>query len=212
MKIVLFGAPGAGKGTLAGHIKKVLPKIAHISTGDLFRYNIKEKTEIGRKAQEYIDAGKLVPDEVVIGMVKDRFSKEDVKKHGFMLDGFPRTLLQAQELDRITDVDLVLVINVARKIIHQRILGRISCPKCNKIYNIYNMPPKKDNICDVCGTELVHRSDDTEETLNARLDTYENNASPIIEYYKEKQIVKEIDGSDMVEMSEDEIKEILNLN
>lgn len=211
MKIVLFGAPGAGKGTLAGKIKKILPDIPHISTGDLFRYNVKNQTPIGKKAKEYMDAGKLVPDEVVIDMVEDRFTRDDVKKHGYLLDGFPRTLSQAEKLDEIAEVDYVLVVEVPRKELLERILGRISCPKCNEIYNKYSMPPMEEGICDKCGAELEHRSDDTEETLNARIDTYEANADPIIEFYKVKGLVKYVDGTRTMHITEDEIKSILEM-
>jgi len=211
MKIVLFGAPGAGKGTLAGKIKNILPNIPHISTGDLFRYNVKEKTPIGKKAKEYMDAGKLVPDEIVIGMVEERFAKKDVKKYGYLLDGFPRTLSQAEKLDEIAEVDYVLVLEVPRQELLNRILGRISCPKCNAIYNIFSMPPKKEGICDKCSAELEHRTDDTEETLNARIDTYEIYATPVIEFYQKKGLVKFVDGTRTMHLSEKEIKSLLEI-
>ncbi|MHA1820879.1 MAG: adenylate kinase family protein [Promethearchaeota archaeon] len=214
MKVILFGAPGAGKGTLAGHIKKVLPDIVHISTGDLFRDNVKNQTEIGKKAKEYMDAGKLVPDEIVVGMVKNRFDQDDVKKNGFLLDGFPRTVHQAEELLKITDIDFVLVINTPREELLKRILGRWSCPKCGAIYNIYNpeLAPKKEGICDKCGTPLVHRSDDTEETLNKRIDTYEEQSVPCIQFFKDNNItIKEVDGLTTASMTPDKIKELLEL-
>jgi adenylate kinase len=211
MNIVLFGAPGAGKGTLAGKIKKILPKIVHISTGDLFRYNIKEKTDIGKKAKEFIDSGKLVPDEVVIGMVQDRLNKEDVKTGGFMLDGFPRTINQAKKLSLISHIDRVYVLEVPRKTILQRILGRISCAKCNEIFNTFTLPPKVEGICDKCGGDLVHRSDDTEETLNKRIDTYEENAGPVIEFYTEKNLITNVDSTNTTELSESELKQVLGI-
>ncbi|MHA1728155.1 MAG: adenylate kinase [Promethearchaeota archaeon] len=213
MKIVLFGAPGAGKGTLAGKISKILPDIVHISTGDLFRYNIKEKTPIGKKAKEYIDAGKLVPDEVVIGMVEDRLSNEDVKKGGFMLDGFPRTINQTEKLTEIADIDKVIVIEVPRQVLLNRILGRISCSKCGRIYNKFNpkLNPKKEGICDDCGSELSHRSDDNEETLNQRIDTYEKNAGPVLEYYKKKGLIINVDGTKTMEMSDEKLKSVLDI-
>lgn len=211
MRLILFGAPGAGKGTLAAHIKRILPEIVHVSTGDLFRYNIRENTEIGKRAKQYIDEGKLVPDEIVIDMVKDRFSQEDVKKNGFMLDGFPRTLFQAQKLDEISEIDKVLLIDIPREELFKRILGRIQCPKCNKIYNKFNKPPKVENKCDDCGAELMYRSDDTEDTLNVRLDTYEKNANPVIEYYKKKGITKDVDGLHTMYMTEEQVKNILNI-
>lgn len=211
MKIILFGAPGAGKGTLAGHIKKLLPNIVHISTGDLFRYNIRENTKIGIKAKQYIENGQLVPDEVVIDMVKDRFSQQDVKKHGFLLDGFPRTLNQAQKLAEITEIDMVLVIDVPRDELFKRILGRISCPKCNTIYNKFFKPPKVEDKCDKCGAQLSHRSDDTEDTLKVRLDTYERNAEPVLEYYKKKGIIRDVDGRRTMYLSKKQVKSMINV-
>lgn len=209
MKYVLFGPPGGGKGTFAGQIKKILPKIPHISTGDIFRENLRNKTELGLKAKKYMDNGGLVPDDVVIDMIKDRLSQNDVKENGFLLDGFPRTIEQAEALDEITDIDAFLLLEVSRDIIMKRLTGRVSCPKCNEIYNIYTLPPKKGGICDKCGAELKHRSDDTEETVNNRLDIYEKNAKPIIEYYKNKNLLQKIDSTDTLAMSEEEIKEAI---
>ena len=142
MKLVLFGPPGAGKGTFSGQIKKILPNIPHISTGDIFRENLKNQTELGLKAKKYMDAGELVPDEVVIDMVRDRLSKNDVKQHGFLLDGFPRTIEQTKALDEITSIDALILLELDREIIKKRILGRFSCPKCGEIYNKYTLTPK----------------------------------------------------------------------
>lgn len=206
MKYVLFGPPGGGKGTFARQIKTVLPKIPHISTGDIFRENLRNKTELGLKAKKYMDDGALVPDDVVIDMIKDRLSQNDVKESGFLLDGFPRTIEQAEALDEITDIDAFLLLEVSRDIIMKRLTGRVSCAKCNEIYNIYTLPPKKEGICDKCGAELKHRSDDTEETVNNRLDVYKKNAEPIIEHYKNKNLLQKIDSTDTLAMSEEEIK------
>lgn len=206
MKYVLFGPPGGGKGTFAGQIKKILPKIPHISTGDIFRENLRNKTELGLKAKKYMDDGALVPDDVVIDMIKDRLTQNDVKENGFLLDGFPRTIEQAEALDEITDIDAFLLLKVSRDIIMKRLTGRVSCAKCNEIYNIYTLPPKKEGICDKCGAELKHRSDDTEETVNNRLDVYKKNAEPIIEHYKNKNLLQKIDSTDTLAMSEEEIK------
>jgi len=214
MKIILFGAPGAGKGTLAEHIKRIFPNIVHISTGDLFRENVRLKTPIGMKAKEYMDSGKLVPDEIVIGMVKDRINKEDVKKYGFMLDGFPRTVNQCEELLRLTSIDLILVIEVPRQELINRIVGRISCPKCGKIYNKFNaeLAPKKDNICDVCNLELIHRSDDNEETVIKRIEVYESQSLPCINFFKQKNLkIKKVDGTKTAKLTEREIKDLLYL-
>jgi adenylate kinase len=174
MKLILFGPPGAGKGTFSGQIKKVLPNIAHVSTGDIFRENLKKQTALGVKAKEYMDKGELVPDEVTIGMVRERLNEEDTIQNGFILDGFPRTLPQAKALSDISDIDLFLLLEVSRDIIKKRILGRYSCKNCGDIYNKYTLPPKKEGICDKCGAEIKfeQRSDDNEETLKNRLDAY----------------------------------------
>lgn len=214
MKLILFGAPGAGKGTLGAHIKKVIPEIVHISTGDLFRYNIKEQTEIGKKAKEYIDSGKLVPDEVVVGMVKDRLEQDDAKEHGFMLDGFPRTIDQAKALAEITEIDVIIVIEVPREVILKRILGRMSCPECKEIYNKFTpeLKPKKEGMCDDCDVKLTHRSDDNEETLHQRIDTYEEQTLPCVKYFNEQgSNVKIVDGTKTLEMTDDDIKDLIGL-
>ncbi len=213
MKLVLFGPPGAGKGTFSGQIKKILPDIPHISTGDIFRENLKKQTELGLKAKKYMDAGELVPDEVVIDMVRDRLSKDDVKQHGFLLDGFPRTIEQTKALDEITSIDALILLELDREIIKKRILGRFSCPECGEIYNKYTLPPK-DAIgedkwkCDKCGAgiEFAQRSDDTEEALEKRLDVYEKNAEPVIAHYKSKNLIRTVDSTDTLKMSEEEIK------
>lgn len=211
-KLVLFGAPGAGKGTLAEKIKKLLPEIAHISTGDLFRENIKKQTPIGVKAKGYMDAGQLVPDEVVIEMVQNRLNKDDVKKGGFMLDGFPRTLPQAEKLLSITKLDSIIVIEIQREDLKKRILGRRNCPKCNKIYNIYNpeMQPKVEGKCDVCNVDLSHRADDNEETFASRWDVYVKNSDPVVNYFSSKNVkIIKIDGIRTNSYTEDELKKIL---
>ena len=212
-KLILFGPPGAGKGTFSGQIKKVLPNIAHVSTGDIFRENLQKETPLGLKAKEYMDKGELVPDEVTIGMVKDRLNQEDAKQNGFILDGFPRTLPQAQSLSEISDIDLFLLLEVSRDIITKRILGRYSCKNCGEIYNKYTLPPKKEGICDSCGAEIKfeQRSDDNEETLKNRLDTYEKNAKPIIKYYKKKKLLKRVNAENTLELTKDQIKSILEI-
>ncbi|MBN2156561.1 MAG: adenylate kinase [Candidatus Lokiarchaeota archaeon] len=210
-QIVLFGAPAAGKGTLAGKIKKILPQIPHISTGDILRENKKNETPLGLKAKEYMDSGKLVPDELVIDMVEDRLKRDDVKNYGYLLDGFPRTLSQAEKLEEIAPAEVVLVLDVPRQELLNRVLGRISCPECNAIYNKFSIPPKKEGICDICGAKLVHRSDDTEETMNKRIDTYEENAGPVIRFYEEKGLVKHVDGTRTMHLTEKEIKSFLEI-
>ncbi|MFO7797332.1 MAG: adenylate kinase [Promethearchaeati archaeon] len=217
-KLVLFGPPGAGKGTFASQIKKVLPNIIHVSTGDIFRENLNNETELGLKAKEYMEKGELVPDDVVIDMVDDRLNKKDLKKNGFILDGFPRTSEQAKALSEITNIDLFLLLEVPRDILKKRILGRFSCPECGEIYNKYTLQPNKKIgedkwICNKCGTEIEfeQRSDDTEETLEKRLDVYEENATPIKNYYDERGKLKRVDAQNTLDLSEGEIKQIIEI-
>jgi adenylate kinase len=212
-KLILFGPPGAGKGTFSGQIKKVLPQITHISTGDIFRENLKLETPLGLKARSYMDKGELVPDEVVIDMVRDRLNKDDAKQNGFILDGFPRTIPQAKALSEIVEIDLLLLLQVPRDLIFKRILGRYSCNNCGEIYNKYTLPPKIEGKCDKCGADIKfeQRSDDNEETLKNRLDAYEKNAKPVIKYYKKKKKLKEIDGTNTLKFTEDDIKQIIEL-
>jgi len=212
-KLILFGAPGAGKGTFAIRIKKLYPYIVHISTGDIFRYNIKEGTTLGLKAKEYMDKGELVPDSVVIDMVKDRLNKEDVRKDGVILDGFPRTLPQAEALSKVIKIDKVIVLEVETDILIKRILGRYACKDCGFTYNQFfeATQPKKKGICDNCGADLKfeQRSDDNEETVKNRLKAYEDNAKPIIDYYKEKGLIVHVDSTKTLEYSREEIANLL---
>ncbi len=212
-KLILFGPPGAGKGTFSGQIKRILPDITHISTGDIFRENLKNETPLGSKAKSYMDKGELVPDEVVIDMVRDRLNKEDAKKNGFILDGFPRTLPQAEALSNITEIDLLLLLQVSRDIIFKRILGRYGCKNCGEIYNKYTLPPKVEGKCDKCGAEIKfeQRSDDNEETLKNRLDAYEKNAKPLIKYYKKRGKLKKVDATDTLKYTNDDIKNIVEI-
>lgn len=212
-KFILFGPPGSGKGTFSSQIKKFSPNIVHISTGDIFRENLKNETPLGKKAKSYMDKGELVPDEVVIDMVRDRLNKEDVRENGYILDGFPRTLPQAKALSEISDPDLLLLLEVDRDIIKKRILGRYSCKECGALYNKYTLPPKKEGICDKCGAEIKfeQRSDDNEETLKNRLDAYEKNAKPLIKYYKKKKLLKRVNAENTLAFSEEDIKDILEI-
>jgi len=217
-KLILFGPPGAGKGTFSAQIKRVLPKITHISTGDIFRENLKNETPLGLKAKGYMDKGELVPDEVVIDMMRDRLNQEDDKKNGCILDGFPRNMPQTKALDGIIQIDAVLLLDVEKSVIKKRILGRFGCNQCGEIYNKYTLQPKKQIgedkwICDKCGAEIEfkQRSDDTEETLEKRLNIYEENAKPIINHYQEKGLVKKVDAENTLDLTEDDIKKIIGL-
>jgi adenylate kinase len=168
---------------------------------------------VGKKAKEFMDQGKLVPDDIVIAMVKERIAKDDVKKNGFMLDGFPRTVEQAQALDKVAKIDAVLVIDIKKEDLRKRILGRRSCTKCGKIYNIYNerLMPKKEGFCDADGTKLMQRDDDNEVTFEKRWNTYLGQSEGVINYYGKKAgLVRRVDGTRTMDMSEGELKKALN--
>ena len=192
-----MGPPGAGKGTQAAFIKDYY-NIPHISTGDMFREAMRNKTKVGIEAKKYIDKGMLVPDSVTNALVKERLSQADCVK-GFLLDGFPRNIPQAEALDQIfkeldIKLDAVINIDVDFSILVDRVVGRRVCPKCGASYHITNLKPKKDGICDVCGSELIQRKDDTEETIKTRLDVYSNQTKPLLEYYNKQDLVKTING------------------
>ena len=198
MKIIMLGAPGAGKGTQA---KKIANKygIPHISTGDIFRANIKNGTELGQKAKAFMDQGLLVPDELVVDLVVDRLQQEDCS-NGYVLDGFPRTIPQAEALDAAlgklgTKLDYALDIDVADDFIIKRMGGRRACVTCGATYHIVNIPPKKEGICDTCGSELVLREDDKPETVEKRLSVYHEQTQPLIDYYKNSGILVTLDGT-----------------
>jgi len=190
MKIIALGSPGVGKGTYAKEIVKKYGIIT-ISSGDLFRDNIKNETELGLKAKELIDAGKLVPDEITIGMMKDRLSREDTHR-GYVLDGFPRTIPQAEALSEFADIDLAINFKADKEIIMQRLTGRRTCKKCQATFHMVNLPPKVEGVCDKCGGELVQRSDELPEVIEERLRVYEEQTAPLIDYYKEKGILREV--------------------
>ena len=189
MNVILLGAPGAGKGTQAVRIAAAM-NIPHISTGDIFRKNIKEKTPVGLKAKSYIDRGQLVPDEVVVEIVQQRIDEDDCK-NGFLLDGFPRTIAQAEALDRLTNIDSVINIEVDLDKLVDRITGRRVCEKCGESYHVST---KKDDICEKCGGKLIQRADDTEETVKSRLNVYKNETAPLINFYKNQGVLKNVDG------------------
>lgn len=193
-RIVLIGAPGAGKGTQAKLIEEKY-NIPHISTGDIFRENMRKKTPIGLKALEYIDKGALVPDEVTVEIVADRLKSDDCRK-GFILDGFPRTLNQAEALCKLTDIDVVINIVADPEKIIQRLSGRRVCPKCGESFHVSF---KKDNICDKCGGTLIIRDDDRVEVIENRLKVFDEQTKPIIEFFRGKGLVADIDGMESVE-------------
>jgi adenylate kinase len=184
----MLGAPGSGKGTQAKFIVKQY-NIPQISTGDLLRAAVNEATELGLKAQEYMNKGTLVPDDLVILLLKERISQDDCLD-GFILDGFPRNLAQAKALEDITDVELVINISVDYNLLVERITGRRTCKKCGAIYHIQYQPPQDKNICDRCSEELYQREDDTEETVKKRLNTYEKETKPLIDYYRGQEILE----------------------
>ncbi|MBR4957529.1 MAG: adenylate kinase [Lentisphaeria bacterium] len=192
--LIFFGAPGAGKGTMANALKAVHP-VAHISTGDLLRDEIRRDTELGRAASEIMKAGKLVPDEIVADMVRARLSQPDCAK-GFILDGYPRTVPQAHLLDKVLadlglTLDCVVYLKVDDDVILKRLTSRVSCKDCKAIYNLLFMPPKKAGVCDECGGELVQRADDSLETAQNRLKVFYEQTSPLLDLYRERGLVYE---------------------
>ncbi len=198
LRTILLGPPGAGKGTQA---VKIVEKyhIPHISTGDIFRENIKNGTDLGNRAKAYMDRGELVPDELVVEIATDRLTKVDCK-NGFLLDGFPRTIFQAEKLDEFLEgrgekLDKVINIDVEKSALVKRITGRRVCKQCGAGYHIENIPPKKEGVCDNCGGELIQREDDTEETVLNRIDVYNKQTRPLAEYYEKSGIIANIDGN-----------------
>lgn len=212
MKIIMLGAPGAGKGT---HAKKITEKygIPAISTGDIFRENIKNGTELGKKAKEYMDAGNLVPDELVCDLVVDRLKQDDCKE-GYILDGFPRTIPQAEALTAALAkdndaIDYALEIFLEDQAIIDRMSGRRVCKSCGATFHVVNIPPKKEGICDECEGELITRDDDVPETVKKRLNVYHEQTAPLIDYYKEQGILRVIDGLKGLDTCFKEICDIL---
>lgn len=212
MKLIMLGAPGAGKGTQAKFIAAKY-EIPHISTGDIFRANIKNDTELGKKAKEYMDLGLLVPDELVVDLVADRLKQDDCKK-GFVLDGFPRTIPQAKALDQAlsdmgTKMDYAIEVDVPDEDIVRRMSGRRACVGCGATYHIVTIPPKVENQCDNCGSGLILRDDDKEETVIKRLEVYHEQTQPLIDYYKIQGILVSVDGTLSVKEITDQIVKVL---
>lgn len=211
MKVIMLGAPGAGKGTQA---KQIADKysIPHISTGDIFRANIKNGTELGKKAKTFMDQGLLVPDELVVELVADRIQQDDCK-NGFVLDGFPRTIPQAEALDAALEkinekMDYAIDIDVPDENIITRMSGRRACLNCGATYHIVSIPTKVEGICDRCGSSVVLRDDDKPETVKKRLEVYHEQTQPLIDYYKKKEILKTVNG---VQPMEDVFKAIVEI-
>lgn len=212
MNIILTGLPGAGKGTQGERIVEVFG-IPHISTGDMFRSAIKEETEMGKQAKSYMDQGLLVPDEVVIGIVKERLGKADCEK-GFMLDGFPRTMAQAEALDATLaemerGIDHVINIDVDRGILMERLTGRRICKNCGATYHVIFNPPSQEGICDKCGGELYQRDDDNEATVATRLDVNIEQSAPILKYYNEKGLLRNINGQQDINKVFEDVAQVL---
>lgn len=208
-----MGPAGAGKGTMSDLILKEYD-IPHISTGDMLRDNVRNNTELGNLAKSYMDAGNLVPDDVIIAMVEKRLQEDDCQK-GYLLDGFPRTLVQAEAFEKIENrigkpVECVIALEVGFDTLVERITGRRICPKCGAIYHIHNKPSKVEGICDVCGSELTQRKDDTVEQLTVRMDGYEKSTKPVIDFYDKRGIVSYIDASQETAAVFEKVKEALS--
>ena len=213
MRLILLGPPGAGKGTQASSIVAEYG-ITHISTGDIFRHNIKNETELGKKVKSYLDKGQLVPDELTIDLVWDRLSKDDCKK-GFLLDGFPRTINQAEALqkgleERGLKLDKVINIDVDKNILVKRLSGRRVCKNCGESYHIDNKPTLKDGVCDKCSGEVIQRADDNEKTVLDRIEVYEKQTFPLIDFYKNLGLILTVDGTLSIEDVFSQIKESLS--
>lgn len=195
MNLLIMGAPGAGKGSMSNRIVNKYD-VVHVSTGDMLREAIKEKTQVGLEAQQYMDAGQLVPDSVIHNIIVERLKKDDIKK-GFLFDGYPRTYAQAVDLDEILKqanmkIDKVINLEIDDEVIASRITNRRVCKKCGEIYHILNKPSKKDGICDACGGELIQRKDDTLESLMVRLSEYHKSTEPVVKYYEKDNLVSTV--------------------
>ena len=209
MKIVMLGPPGAGKGTYASRLTVKLG-VPHISTGDMVRDEIKKQTELGRRIKEYSDRGALVPDEIIIKLLAERLKKPDCDG-GFILDGFPRTIRQAEALEKIAKIDLVINLNVPDEIIITRLSNRLICRECGAIYNLLTLKPKRDRICDKCGGPLYQREDDRPEVIKERLDVYRRQTEPLIEYYERKGLLRNVSCNDLMTPPEVIVEKIIEI-
>ncbi len=215
MGLIMLGPPGGGKGTQAKILSKELG-IPQISTGDILREAVRNGTELGKLAKKYMDEGKLVPDDVIVGIMKERLSKEDAKK-GFILDGFPRTIAQAEAFDKMLEdmgetLKAVIFIDVPKEELLRRLTGRRTCTKCGRMYHVEFSPPKREGVCDECGAPLYQRDDDKEETILKRLETYESQTLPLVDYYKSKGILVRIEGVGSIDEINSKIKKALGVS
>ena len=213
--IILLGPPASGKGTQASRLEDKL-SIPHVASGDLFRYNLKNETELGLKAKTYMDKGELVPDDVTIAMVLDRLSRKDCE-NGAVLDGFPRTIPQAEALDEALDeedesIDLVLNIQAPEDVLIKRVTGRRLCRQCGASYHLEYNPPEESGVCDECGGELYQRDDDTEETARKRLEVYREQTQPLVDYYRDQDLLVDIDGDQSIDDVTESLIDAINEN
>lgn len=207
MRLVLLGPPGSGKGTQGERLAQALG-VPRISTGDILRRNVAQGTDLGMKAKVFMESGKLVPDELVIAMTAARLKEADARK-GFILDGFPRTIPQAEALGRLTPLDAVVNLFLEPEELVKRSAGRRVCPKCESVYHLASNPPRKAGICDKCGTSLVTRPDDREEVVRTRIETYERQTAPLVQYYREKGLLREVYASGMIDEISQRVQEAL---
>ena len=205
MKMILLGPPGGGKGTISEFLMRDY-SFLHISPGELLREEVREETTIGKEIKKFIEKGELVPDQFVVEMIKLEIKGKD----NFILDGFPRSIPQAESIKNIA-IDLVLSLEVPENIVIKRFSGRRTCPKCNAVYHLKNLPPKKAGICDKCGTALIQRKDDNPETIKERFKVYHQNTQPLIDYYKKKKLLKAVDGSGKPEEVYASVKELIEV-
>ena len=212
MRVIFLGPPGGGKGTQADFIAKKYD-IPKLSTGDLLRESVAKETSLGKEAKGYMNRGELVPDAVVIGLVEEKLASPECQK-GFLLDGFPRTVTQADQLSTFLEstgegLDHVIYFSLSKNEIIRRISGRRSCPECKTVYHLESVPPKQEGICDVCGKSLIQRNDDKPETIESRLGVYQEQTAPLIEYYKTRNILRELDGAGLVPAVQDRLVGLL---
>ncbi len=209
MKLIFLGPPGAGKGTLAGLVSKELG-VPQVSTGDIFRDAIKRETELGKKVKEIVGRGDLVPDELTVSLVQERLAQPDAAG-GYILDGFPRTMPQAEALEKFQTLDAVVNFSIKDAVVMKRLSGRRVCKNCGAIYHVENMPPKKSGVCDVCGGHLYVREDDKIDSIMNRLEVYKKQTEPLIRFYKDKKLLRDIDSSKTPEATVTQIRKVLKI-